>query len=333
MPMKSPTIPPRALRWLETWPPLRRLDRVPFGRALLFGLLLGLLAGAAILGLPDEARLAVAAVVIALGGVVAWSGQPVGIWEVADAAEPLLGMAAIEGGNFVMGSPRYELGRQDDEKQQRVTLSAFRIDPSPLLPFAVKETVFPFSKFSGSDTTLGPEMRSTGEVMGRGLTFAEAYLKAQIAASNGLPREGCVFLGVVDEDKAAVVPMARALQKLGYRLLATPGTRRALRGAGLRDVGETSLTIEDETSLFRHMLSGELALVINTTHPRKRRIDATHLRRLILAYNIPYCSTLEAAGAMVDALAELGRERAFQYQPLRGFSPAAPRDPQSAAGA
>ncbi len=125
--MNALSIPARVLRWLETWPPLRRLDRVPFGRALFFGLLLGLLTSTAILYLPAEARLAAAAVVIALAGAVAWSGQPVGIWETAEEVEPLLDMVAIEGGSFLMGSPWYEIGRDGDEKRHRVTVSAFRM--------------------------------------------------------------------------------------------------------------------------------------------------------------------------------------------------------------
>ncbi len=108
----SPAAPAsRAARWLESWPPLRRLDRVPFGRALFFGLALGLAVGTGLLGLPDGMRLAVAVVVIALAGAVAWSGQPVGIWEeVMEETEPLLDMVAIEGGRFLMGSPFYEIG-------------------------------------------------------------------------------------------------------------------------------------------------------------------------------------------------------------------------------
>jgi len=199
----------------------------------------------------------------------------------------------------------------------------------PLVPFAVKETVLPFAKFTGSDTTLGPEMRSTGEVMGRGQTFAEAFLKAQIAASNGLRPEGYVFLGVTDDDKGLIAPLARALQTLDYKLLATPGTRNALLAAGLERVEEASLKMDSPNSVFSHMVNDTLALVINTTRPKKRKMDPTHLRRLMLAYNIPYCSTLESAATLVNALAEVGKFRNFVYLPLRGYD--AP--PDSATGA
>jgi carbamoyl-phosphate synthase large subunit len=209
-------------------------------------------------------------------------------------------------------------------------LASLGVIGRPLVPFAVKETVLPFAKFSGSDTTLGPEMRSTGEVMGRGQTFAEAFLKAQIAASNGLRPEGYVFIGVTDDDKARVAPLARALVTLGYKVLATPGTRQALLGAGLEQVEEATLKMDSPNSVFSHMVNDTLALVINTTRPRKRKMDPTHLRRLMLAYNIPYCSTIEAASTLVNALAEVGKFRNFTYLPMRGYeapaaaSPAAP---------
>ncbi|MDH4120305.1 MAG: carbamoyl-phosphate synthase large subunit [Deltaproteobacteria bacterium] len=186
-----------------------------------------------------------------------------------------------------------------------------------LTPYSVKEVVFPFSKFTGADTTLGPEMRSTGEVMGRGRTFGEAFLKAQIAAANGLVAKGCVLLGVKDADKQGVVPLAVVLQKLGYSLLATPGTKRVLEQAGVSEVIETSLDTGADNSVFHRMVDDSLALVINTTQPKKQRIDPTHLRRLVLAYNIPYYTTLEAARALVAALDTVGPSRDFEFKPLQ----------------
>ena len=121
-------LPARVLGWLESWPSLRRLDRAPFGRSLVLGLLLGAAVGAALLVYaPPGERLAVAAVVILAAGLLAWSGQPVGIWEPAEETEPLLDMVAIEGGTFLMGSPEDEKGRFDNEKRHRVTVLPFRI--------------------------------------------------------------------------------------------------------------------------------------------------------------------------------------------------------------
>ena len=204
-----------------------------------------------------------------------------------------------------------------------------RVSRTTLAPFAVKETVFPFAKFPGADLTLGPEMKSTGEVMGRGRTFAEAYLKSQIAASNGLRAGGSVFIGVRDEDKASITPIARALTGLGYQVLATPGTRARLMEGGLSGIVETSLKPGAPNSLYRSMADNSLALVINTTRSGKRRIDPTHLRRMVLTYNIPYCTTMEAAGTMVRAMEEMGPGRDFEYYPLLGFGEESPAPPDS----
>ncbi|MCH8077375.1 MAG: carbamoyl-phosphate synthase large subunit [SAR324 cluster bacterium] len=204
-----------------------------------------------------------------------------------------------------------------------------RVSRTTLAPFAVKETVFPFAKFPGADLTLGPEMKSTGEVMGRGRTFAEAYLKSQIAASNGLRAGGSVFIGVRDEDKASITPIARALTGLGYQVLATPGTRARLMEGGLSGIVETSLKPGAPNSLYRSMADNSLALVINTTRSGKRRIDPTHLRRMVLTYNIPYCTTVEAAGTMVRAMEEMGPGRDFEYYPLLGFGEESPAPPDS----
>jgi carbamoyl-phosphate synthase large subunit len=200
------------------------------------------------------------------------------------------------------------------------SLAAQNLSLQPLVPSAVKETVLPFAKFPGSDTQLGPEMHSTGEVMGRGGSFAEAYLKSQIAASNGLPPEGYVFIGVRDADKPLMAPLAASLLRLGYRILATPGTRRVLASAGVRDVAEASLDPGAPNALYGYLRKGRMALVINTTKPGKKRIDETHFRRLVLTYNIPYCTTVEAAQALVGALTALGKERRFTYLPLKGYA-------------
>lgn len=122
----------------------------------------------------------------------------------------------------------------------------------------------------------------------------------------------------MDADKPALVPLAATLQELGYKLLATAGTARRLREEGVDGVVETSLDGAGGEGLLHHMAAGTVALVINTTRPGKRRIDPHHLRRLVLTYNIPYCTTIEAAQALVAALGEMGPERSFSYEPLRG---------------
>ena len=165
----------------------------------------------------------------------------------------------------------------------------------PPATFAVKETVFPFAKFAGADTELGPEMKSTGEVMGWGNTFEEAYFKAQLAVFQKIPLNGHVFIGVLDRDKPAMIPLAKELTTLGFSILATPGTLKILRQGGVPNTKVVSMDMEREQSVYEYMYRNELALVINTTHPRKRFVDHTHIRRMTLLYNLPYFTTVQGA--------------------------------------
>src|SRR5207248_5881440 len=123
--------------------------------------------------------------------------------------------------------------------------------------FSVKESVFPFNKFPGVDIILGPEMRSTGEVMGIADNFPMAFAKSQIAANSALPTEGTVFISVNDRDKNDIIPVARTLVELGYRLLSTRGTAKTLRGAGV-EVHEISKLQEGRPNLIDYMKNGEV---------------------------------------------------------------------------
>src|SRR5207249_1744902 len=123
--------------------------------------------------------------------------------------------------------------------------------------FSVKESVFPFNKFPGVDIILGPEMRSTGEVMGIADTFPMAFYKSQLAANSALPGAGTIFVSVADRDKAGIVPVARSLVELGYRLLSTRGTGRALRAAGV-EVEEIPKLQEGRPNLIDHMKNGQI---------------------------------------------------------------------------
>lgn len=217
---------------------------------------------------------------------------------------------------FVSKAVGTPLAKQATRLMMGEKLQKERLNLQPLMPFAVKETVFPFARFQGADVTLGPEMKSTGEVMGRGETFEEAFLKSQIAASNGLKGEGHVFIGVIDKDKTAMIPLARTLLDLGYTILATSGTYQVLIEQGMKGVVETSLKPESRNNLYQQLAAGRVVLVINTTTERKRLIDPTHFRRLVLAHNIAYCTTVEAAKALVNALDALDKGRGFTYSPL-----------------
>jgi carbamoyl-phosphate synthase large subunit len=173
--------------------------------------------------------------------------------------------------------------------------------------FNVKEAVFPFNKFPGVDPILGPEMKSTGEVMGTGATFGEAFMKAQLGAGERLPRKGTAFISVRDVDKQAVVPVARDLVELGFRLVATSGTAALLDDAGLA-VERVNKVAEGRPNIVDMLKNGEIAYVINTTEGRKAIADSAEIRRSALQHKVPYTTTLAGAAATAEAL-KYGEEK------------------------
>ena len=167
--------------------------------------------------------------------------------------------------------------------------------------WCVKESVFPFVKFPGVDTVLGPEMRSTGEVMGVGHDFAEAFAKAALGAGCVLPRSGTVFLSVRDEDKALIVEVGRELERLGFHILATGGTRDRLVAAGIgaelvAKVGEGRPHVVDA------MLDGKVQMVINTPSGGRSLSDSFSIRRTALERGIPLVTSAAAAMATARAI-------------------------------
>ncbi|MHB1845923.1 MAG: carbamoyl-phosphate synthase large subunit [Deltaproteobacteria bacterium] len=169
---------------------------------------------------------------------------------------------------------------------------------------SVKAPVFPFSRFPGVDTILGPEMRSTGEVMGIDRDFPRACAKAQLAAGNALPLEGRAFLSVKDDDKPAAVQLGRRLVRLGFTLCATGGTAAALERAGVAAV-RVQKVAEGRPHVVDKIVDGEVDIVFNTTVGRQSILDSYSIRRETLMHGIPYCVTLEAALAAVDAIEAL----------------------------
>jgi carbamoyl-phosphate synthase large subunit len=171
----------------------------------------------------------------------------------------------------------------------------------------VKEAVFPFIKFPDVDTILGPEMKSTGEVMGVDVNFGRAFAKAQIAAGMMLPREGKVFISVRDEDKNGVLPAARMLHDEGFRIVATGGTAHFL---SRNDIPvETVLKVNEGRPHAADLIkNGEIALVINTPLGAQSKADSFYIRRTALVYNIPYFTTLAAARAVAHAISHLIKE-------------------------
>ena len=180
---------------------------------------------------------------------------------------------------------------------------------------AVKEAVFPFTKFREFDPILGPEMRSTGEVMGISTSFGSAFAKAQLAADNRLPGEGTILLTVNDFDKKAVTPIARRFHEMGFRLLATEGTARHLRGRGI-PVERVFKVHEGRPHGIDLILNGEVQLLINTPFGKHAQQDDYTLRQAAIAHGVAYTTTLSAASAACDAILSL-RSRAPSVKSLQ----------------
>jgi carbamoyl-phosphate synthase large subunit len=169
---------------------------------------------------------------------------------------------------------------------------------------AVKEAVFPFNRFPGVDLILGPEMKSTGEVMGIDRDFGHAFAKSQLGAGTQLPLAGRVFVSVRDRDKPAMVEPCRRLAEMGFALVATTGTAQLLREAGVA-VEIVNKVLEGRPHIVDRMLSGEVQLVFNTTEGAQAIADSFSLRRTALTLDIPYYTTVAGARAAVQAIAAL----------------------------
>ena len=193
-------------------------------------------------------------------------------------------------------------------------------EPQPPLQ-AVKEAVLPFKRFPGSDTVLGPEMRSTGEVMGTARSFGYAYAKAELSAGEALPTSGCVFLSTHDRDKPALVPVAQRLAEQGFSLIATEGTAAALRQVGL-SVESILKVHEGRPNIEDAIRSGRIQLVINTPVGRQAAHDDAYLRRAALDYAVPTVTTLAGARAAVEAITSLQSQH-LEINALQDLHPVA----------
>jgi carbamoyl-phosphate synthase large subunit len=169
--------------------------------------------------------------------------------------------------------------------------------------FSVKEAVFPFIKFPGVDTILGPEMKSTGEVMGVGATFAEAFVKAQLGASEKLPKGGRAFISVRNEDHQKVVDIAQDLAKLGFSLVATKGTARALTKNGLT-VTPVNKVAEGRPHVVDMIKNNEISFIVNVTEDKKAVTDSYEIRRSALQNEVTYYTTLAGAKAACMGMAQ-----------------------------
>jgi carbamoyl-phosphate synthase large subunit len=169
--------------------------------------------------------------------------------------------------------------------------------------YAVKEAVLPFNKFPGVDTLLGPEMRSTGEVMGIDPSFGLAFMKAQLAAGQFLPASGCVFISVNDHDKSGIILPAKTFHKLGFTIMSTRGTAAFLAEHGV-DCQVVNKVYEGRPNVIDHIKNGDIQLVINTSSGKRTKEDSSELRRTTVMYGLPYTTNLAAAKALAMAIKE-----------------------------
>ncbi len=181
--------------------------------------------------------------------------------------------------------------------------------------YSVKEAVFPFNKFQGVDPILGPEMKSTGEVMGAGETFGEAFFKAQLGAGEVLPTEGNVFVSVRDEDKEGVVEVAKGLKALGFNIVSTAGTFNALSNAGV-EVTRVNKVGEGRPHVIDMMKNDEIAMSVNTTEGPVAIADSAEIRRCALQHKVHCTTTLAGAEAVVKALESEGLKTVRPLQDL-----------------
>ena len=183
---------------------------------------------------------------------------------------------------------------------------------------AVKEAVLPFNKFPGSDTLLGPEMRSTGEVMGIDSDFGKAFAKAEIAAGVNLALEGTVFVSMNERDKEAAVPVVKDFIDLGFKIVATSGTRQVLQENGIEDVELILKVHEGRPHVIDWIKNKQIQLIINTPTGEESQTDARQIRRMALDYKLPIITTIAGAKATVAAIRSLQSEP-FDVKALQDY--------------
>jgi len=232
-------------------------------------------------------------------------------------------VAKATGVPLAMVAARVMVGQTLAELRQEGLLPPDVIGRVPVLDHvSVKEAVLPFDRFPGVDTLLGPEMRSTGEVMGVDITFGLAFAKSQMAAGTRLPDSGTVFLSLADRDKPAGLEVARAFSGLGFSIAATLGTAGYLRSAGVvvdtlvAKVGEEGVA-SDAVDLIAQ---GKVQLVVNTPRGLGPRADGQHIRMASVAHKVPCLTTLAAARAAAAGMADT-RTHPLEVRPLQDLHP------------
>ncbi len=197
------------------------------------------------------------------------------------------------------------------------TLASFKQKRKKLAHVAVKEAVFPFNRFPGVDVLLGPEMRSTGEVMGLDMTYDMAFAKAQLGAGMRMPQAGTVFISVKDADKAKILPAMRKLISMGFKLVATGGTQRYFEDKGVPST-KINKVLEGRPHVVDAIKNGEIQLVLNTTGTRSSQSDSKPIRQTALMQNVPYYTTLPGILAVTKAIVAQ-REGKLEVRPLQDY--------------
>lgn len=201
------------------------------------------------------------------------------------------------------------------------SLASFKLTPSKLEHIGVKESVFPFARFPGVDTVLGPEMKSTGEVMGLDTSFAIAFAKSQLGGGTRVPRKGTVFVSVRDEDKNRILDAVRLLASAGFKVIATSGTQRFLVDNGV-PTEKINKVLEGRPHIVDAITNGEVQLVFNTTEGPQALADSRSLRRAALLHKVPYYTTLSGAVAAAQGIkGYLGGD--LEVRSLQSYFPAA----------
>jgi carbamoyl-phosphate synthase large subunit len=196
-------------------------------------------------------------------------------------------------------------------------LASFKLKPKKLGHVGVKESVFPFARFPGVDTVLGPEMKSTGEVMGIDRSFPIAFAKSQLGGGTRVPRTGTVFISVRESDKERILEPARILTKLGFKVIATSGTQRYLADHGVA-ADKINKVLEGRPHIVDAITNGEVQLVFNTTEGPQALADSRSLRRAALLHKVPYYTTLSGAVAATQGIrAYLGGD--LEVRTLQGY--------------
>jgi carbamoyl-phosphate synthase large subunit len=198
------------------------------------------------------------------------------------------------------------------------TLKSMKLKKPQPKHISVKEAVLPFARFPGVDTILGPEMRSTGEVMGLDENFGRAFAKSQIGAGTRLPTGGTVFISVRDADKDLIEAPARELLAMGFSLIATRGTAKVLASKGL-PVAVINKVLEGRPHVVDALKNGEINLVFNTTDGAQALADSSSIRRAALTLKVPYYTTMAGAAAATQAIQAL-RTGSLEVAPLQSYS-------------